>query len=190
MIFRRTRKVHEILISLSLLAVWAGPSARAADAPVIHLRNFGQVNDHVYRGGEPTEEGLRELGAAHVVLDIDLRESGVATETERRIATGLGMQYVNVPLPQLSAPNVDQVKRVLSLMAADDAGKIFVHCRRGKDRTGTIVACYRIQHDGWDSGRAIEEARSYGMSRTERGMRAFILHFKPLELLPAVPVSR
>ena len=28
-------------------------------------------------------------------------------------------------------------------------GPIFVHCRRGKDRTGTVIACYRIQHDGW-----------------------------------------
>lgn len=162
----------------------------AADAPAIHVRNFGQVNDHIYRGGEPTEQGLRELGAAHIVLDIDLRESGKVTEDERRIAQSLGMQYVNIPFPALSAPRMEDVKRVLSLLAPDDAGKIFVHCRRGKDRTGTIVACYRIQHDGWNNQRAMEEARSYGMSRAERGMHAFIQQFKPVDIPSLVRVSR
>jgi tyrosine-protein phosphatase SIW14 len=167
-----------------------GQIARAADGPTVRIRNFGQVNDHIYRGGEPTPEGLRDLGAMHVILDVDLRESGTATEAERKIAQSLGMQYVNVPFPPLSAPSSEQVKRVLSLMEPDDAGKVFVHCRRGKDRTGTVVACYRIQHDGWDNRRATEEADRYGMSWAERGMRSFIMHFKPLDFAPATPVSR
>lgn len=178
------------LRALALAVVLSSQAAVAANAPVIHVRNFGQVNDHLYRGGEPTEEGLRELGAQHVVLDIDLRESGKGTEDERRIAQRLGIQYVNIPLPALSAPRLEDVKRVLSLLSPDDAGKIFVHCRRGKDRTGTIIACYRIQHDGWNNQRAGEEARSYGMSRAERGMRAFILRFKPVDIPSRIPVSR
>ncbi len=164
--------------------------SQAAGAPVVHIRNFGQVNEHLYRGGEPTEDGLRELANLHVALDIDLREAGTATEAERKIARSLGMQYVNVPFPPLSAPGRDLVKRVLSLMEPDDAGNIFVHCRRGKDRTGTIVACYRVEHDGWDNRRAELEANRYGMSWAERGMRSFILHFKPIELPAANMVSR
>jgi protein tyrosine/serine phosphatase len=173
-------------------AVWLSSIVQlpAADAPLIHIRNFGQVNDHIYRGGEPTEDGLRALKAAHVVLDVDLRESSSATEQERRIAQSLGMQYVNISLPAFSAPRLDDVKRVLSLLEPDDAGKIFVHCRRGKDRTGTIVACYRVQHDGWNNERAAAEARRYGMSRAERGMHSFILHFRPLDISPVIPVSQ
>lgn len=189
MSYRPNRLRHALSVAALTLA-WAAHIAVAADAPVIHIRNFGQVNDHIFRGGEPTEDGMRELGAAHVVLDIDLRESGRATEEERRIAQGLGMQYVNIPFPAFSAPRIEDVKHVLSLMEPDDAGKIFVHCRRGKDRTGTVVACYRIQHDGWDNQRAFGEAKSYGMSRAERGMHSFILHFKPLDIPSLIPVSR
>jgi tyrosine-protein phosphatase SIW14 len=176
--------------TLALAVLLSSQTAFPANAPALHVRNFGQVNDHIYRGGEPTEQGLRELRAQHVILDIDLREPGKGTEDERRMAQRLGIQYVNIPLPALSAPRIEDVKRVLSLLGPDDAGKIFVHCRRGKDRTGTIVACYRIQHDGWNNQRAGEEARSYGMSRAERGMRAFILHFKPLDIPARIPVSQ
>lgn len=179
-------------ISLARIIIFAGCLAQlspTADAPAIHIRNFGQVNDHLYRGGEPSEEGMRDLGRLHIVLDIDLREASPATEAEGRIAGILGMQYVNVPFAPLSAPTPDQVRRVLALMDPDDAGRIFVHCRRGKDRTGTIVACYRVQHDSWDNHRAALEADSYGMSWAERGMRSFILHFKPLELTPASLLS-
>jgi tyrosine-protein phosphatase SIW14 len=178
------------LAALTILLGCVGQLAlAAADDPAIHIRNFGRVNDHIYRGAEPGDDGMRDLGAMRVVLDIDLRESGTATESERKMAQSLGMQYVNVPFPPLSAPSPEQVKRVLSLLEPDDAGKIFVHCRRGKDRTGTVVACYRIEHDGWDNRRAAQEANGYGMSWAERGMRSFIMHFKPLDIAPTTPVS-
>ena len=154
----------------------------AAQPPAIHIHNFGSVNDHIYRGAAPTPEGLKELASAHVAVIIDLREAGTATEEERRVAESLGMKYLNVPLPPFSAPTYDAVKRVLSLLTPDDAGRTFVHCRRGKDRTGTIVACYRIQHDGWNNQRAIQEAAEFGMSWTERGMRSFVLSFHPVDL--------
>ena len=108
----------------------------------------------------------------------------MATESEKKIAEGLGLQYVNVPCPPLSAPSPAEIKRVLSLIEPDDSPKIFVHCRRGKDRTGTVIACYRIEHDGWNSRHAILEANKYGMSWSEWGMRSFILKFKPIDLPP------
>jgi len=51
---------------------------------------------------------------------------------------------------------------------------VFVHCKRGADRTGTIIGCYRIAHEGWTADRALSEAKQYGMSWLERGMREYI----------------
>ena len=152
-----------------------------AQSKPLHVRNFAEVNDHLYRGGTPTKVGLEELAATHVSTIIDLREPGEGTEFERLAVKNLGMKYVNIPLRPFSAPTQEQMDQVLSLLLHNDFERIFVHCRRGKDRTGTVVACYRMQHDGWDKRAALLEARKHGMSFTERGMRSFILDFTPIK---------
>lgn len=117
----------------------------------------------------------------HITTVVDLREPGKNSELERQTVEALGMKYVNIPMSAFSAPTNQELARALSLLV-HDSQPVFVHCWRGKDRTGTVVACYRIQHDGWDNRRALAEAKKYGMSMTERGMRHYILKFKPLAL--------
>ena len=51
---------------------------------------------------------------------------------------------------------------------------VFIHCHHGKDRTGTVVACYRISHDGWTAERAKYEAQRYGPGWVEIGMNHYI----------------
>jgi hypothetical protein len=45
-----------------------------------------------------------------------------------------------------------------------------------------VIACYRIQHDGWDNRRALDEAKEHGISSLERGMKSYILHFVPVNM--------
>jgi tyrosine-protein phosphatase SIW14 len=176
--------------AIALLAVLSS-AVLAADLPAAaHVPNFGKVNDHLYRGAAPLPEGLKELAAMHILMDIDLREPGQPTESERRLAESLGIKYVNVPFPAMSAPPPGDLKRVLQLISQDDAGSTFVHCRRGKDRTGTVIACYRIEHDGWQPKDALHEANGYGMSWVERGMRSFVLNFKPIDLGSPLPPEK
>lgn len=163
------------LVACALLCVAAEPAAP-------HVPNFDRVNSRLFRGGAPALVGLQELAAMGVKLDLDLRESGDATKFEKEQAEKLGMRYVNIPFSAFSAPAPSQIERVLSILLRDDSGPVFVHCRRGKDRTGTVIACYRIQHDGWDNQRALSEAKQHGMSFAERGMRSYVLHFTPLPL--------
>lgn len=165
---------------LSVLALLLIAQGRAEQP--IRVRNFGVVNERLFRGAEPDATGLADLAKAHVRLDIDLRESGVGTETERHLSQQLGMQYINVPLHGWGAPSQGDMVRILSLLCQDDRSTIFVHCRRGKDRTGTVIACYRMQHDGWSPQAAQEEANRYGMSYAERAMRSLIRSFQPLDL--------
>jgi tyrosine-protein phosphatase SIW14 len=163
-----------------LVALACAANLIAAEPPAIHVHNFAKVNDRIYRGGEPSLVGLQELGAMGIKIDVDLREPGEAADFERKQAEKLGMKYVAVPMNGFLAPTNAQIEKVLSLLIQDKSDPIFVHCRRGKDRTGTVIACYRIQHDGWGNAAALEEAKKFGMSFAERGMRSYILHFKPL----------
>jgi protein tyrosine/serine phosphatase len=47
-------------------------------------------------------------------------------------------------------------------------------CAKGQDRTGTVLAVYRITHDGWTSEQAKQEANRYGMKFWQRGMKDYI----------------
>lgn len=162
----------------------------AAENPAAHVRNFAKVDQHVYRGGDPTAVGLTELGAMGVKVDLDLREKGDATQVERKEAEKLGIKYVNIPMKPFSAPSDDEMERALSLLIENKSGPVFVHCRRGKDRTGTVIACYRIRHDGWSNRDALSEAKKLGMSFTERGMRSYVLHFKPALTADASTIAK
>jgi tyrosine-protein phosphatase SIW14 len=162
----------------------------AADPPAPHVRNFGEINQHIYRGGAPSPIALQELRALGVKVILDLRLAGEGSTTESLEVRKLGMKYVNVPMAALSAPTQAQIEHVLPLLFQSESEPVFVHCRRGKDRTGTVLACYRIQHDNWNNRRALEEAKSYGMSRLERSMQAYVLHFTPVILPGLHPVGQ
>jgi protein tyrosine/serine phosphatase len=150
----------------------------AADQPGIP--NFHEVNAHVYRGGQPTTQGFEQLKKLGIKTVIDLREPGEHSQAgEEKILTALGMSYVSIPMKGMSAPSDEQISSVMKVLAEPTKGSVFVHCRRGADRTGTILAVYRVLHDGWTNRKALEEANANGMSLFERSMQHFILSMDP-----------
>jgi hypothetical protein len=60
--------------------------------------NFQRVDDHVYRGAQPTPEGFANLSKLGIQTVIDLREPGDRSSTERKWVTDAGMRYVSVPM--------------------------------------------------------------------------------------------
>jgi protein tyrosine/serine phosphatase len=144
--------------------------------------NFHQVDEHVYRGAQPTEEGLKSLATLGVKTIIDLRGPGDHSAWEEKVVEALGMRYVHVPLRGMSAPSDEDVAKIIALLdspTGSTSWPVFVHCKEGKDRTGTVIACYRIQHDRWKNEKALEEARLHGMHRVEWAMMSYVLRYKP-----------
>jgi uncharacterized protein (TIGR01244 family) len=148
-----------------------------AQTNVAGVPNFHQINDHVYRGAQPTDLGFQSLAKLGVKTVIDLREVSDRSAQERNSVESAGMRYVSIPFHGMSAPSPADVAKVLALFGDASAGPVFVHCRRGADRTGTVVACYRISHDGWNNEQALHEAKQDGMSWTEMAMQHYVLHF-------------
>jgi tyrosine-protein phosphatase SIW14 len=92
------------------------------------------------------------------------------------------MKYVNVPLQGTNVPADADVAMALALLNDPAAGPIFVHCRRGADRTGTVIAAYRISHDKWSGEKALHEAQDLGMAWYAGGMKNYIRRYKaPVE---------
>jgi len=178
----RTLKHHKALAAFALsfsLLVWPACGRQQSgkgSAESASIPNFHQVNQHVYRGGQPGPEAWQNLAKMGVKTVIDLRrEDEHSTAAEAQAAAG--MSYVNVPMKGVVAPTNEQISKVLTLLGSKDP--VFVHCKRGADRTGAVIACYRIAHDRWQRERALEEAKSYGMGLVQLGLKHYIMGFQP-----------
>jgi tyrosine-protein phosphatase SIW14 len=144
--------------------------------------NFHVVNDHLYRGAQPTVEGFQNLAKLGVRTVIDLRHADTDALLEKKRVEDAGMRFVNIPMYGMQRPAEADVARALALFEDKGAGPVFVHCKRGADRTGTVVACYRIMHDHWDNLKALQEAKACGMAWMQRAMQHFVMGYKaPLQ---------
>jgi protein tyrosine/serine phosphatase len=117
---------------------------------------------------------------------VDLRrEDEHSTSAEAQAVAAAGMTYVNVPMKGVVAPTNEQIAKVLALL--DSQGPVFVHCKRGADRTGAVIACYRIAHDRWQRQQALQEAKSFGMGSFQIGLKNYVKSFQPSQApAPAV----
>jgi tyrosine-protein phosphatase SIW14 len=158
-------------------ALLFGNALLGAEQPTQFLTNFQQVNESLCRGAQPSDEGFRELAKAGVHTVLDLRGGVGRSSKEAEVVRSLGMEYVNVPFDGYQAPTAEEVSKVLAVLNNPNAGKVFVHCRRGADRTGTVLAMYRIEHDHWSNQQALDEAESMKMASSERLMQKFVLGF-------------
>jgi tyrosine-protein phosphatase SIW14 len=170
---RRRAAIFGLTASLTLASAWAHSQND-------NLPNFQKVDDHVYRGAQPTDSGFKDLAQLGIKTIVDLRDIGEHSQAnEEKIVTGLGMRYVSIPMHGLSTPKGDKVAAVQALFNDTTSGPVFVHCKRGADRTGMVVAVYRISHDQWDNKKALTEAKSYGMSFFERAIQSYVMNYRP-----------
>jgi protein tyrosine/serine phosphatase len=158
----RSSLVTASALALLAAAIALGQShlpAERLDLPGVP--NAGRVHARLLRGGQPGDEGFRALAALGVTLVIDLRQGEERSEAERRLVTSLGIEYVAIPMSGSRTPRPDEVARFLSLLRNDRGGAVFVHCRRGAERTGVMVAAYRMREQGWSPTEARAEMEAY-----------------------------
>jgi tyrosine-protein phosphatase SIW14 len=125
------------------------------------LPNFGRVTENLYRGAQPTSDGFNALHAMGVGIVVDLREKPTEAATEKRQVESLGMKSVDIPWSASHEPSSAQIVEFLDLVRANQNTKIYVHCRRGADRTGVMIASYRIAVEHKSVADAVSEMHRY-----------------------------
>jgi tyrosine-protein phosphatase SIW14 len=140
--------------------------------------NPGKINEGLYRGAQPNEQGLEELKKLGITTIVDLRaEDRGKVEWERQQAEKLGMKFVHIPIAGFAAPTNEEVVQFLSLVR-DPQQKIFVHCLLGEDRTGVFVATYRMSMQKWPVTQAMREMNTFGFNGFwHPAMKAFVRDF-------------
>jgi len=125
------------------------------------LPNMGRVTETLYRGGKPRGQGYDQLQEMKIDIVVDLNTSSKNVEREKTETESRGMRYVSLPWSPRSLPADNQVAEFLRLIRENPPKKIFVHCKRGADRTGVIVAIFRIARQGWTPEQALAEMERF-----------------------------
>src|SRR5260370_5443303 len=125
------------------------------------IRNFGEVTPRLFRGGQPNHRGFETLAKMGVEIVVDTR--GNRTNSEGKEVRRHGMRYVAIPW-HCPFPKDDLFVRFLRVLKENPGKKVFVHCRLGDDRTGMMVAAYRMA-EGLSAGEAMLEMRTFCFNR-------------------------
>jgi len=115
----------------------------------------------LYRGAQPSSAGYAELKKFGITTVVDFRDEKDEIAKERTAVEALGMKYISIPCRGSDIPNNGQVSSFLQLVSSDSKQKIFVHCKEGRDRTGVMVAAYRMAYENWTVDKAVQEMYAY-----------------------------
>jgi protein tyrosine phosphatase (PTP) superfamily phosphohydrolase (DUF442 family) len=172
-----------LVISLFLFTAYA----HAADP----VGNFFKVTDGVYRGARPlNDDALKELSEKIGIKSIVNLQGGdllskfypiipwlepgekpLVIQHEKTISAQLGMGYFHAPLNSLDEVTNDEdqvINETLSFMHDKQNQPVFIHCEHGKDRTGLLVALYKIKYEHADIEEAHDEWIAKGHSKFSR----------------------
>ena len=177
-----------LALSAALLLQGCASSALAKTSSR-DLPSFAQVDEALYRGGQPSPEGFRRLQAMGVKTIIDLRRPSWAANEERRLVEQLGMRWVSIPMWFWWRPSDQQVRRFLGIMDDPANRPVLVHCRQGWNRAGVMCAIYRVARQGWEPKQAYAEARRNGLVWWNVLSRHVVLHEAPREYAATRPSS-
>lgn len=145
------------------------------------LTNFQMVSPAVLRGGQPDGESLQVLQRAGVKLVVSLRHHSKASpapassysffrrhtdddeiDEEKEIAQRLGLRFLNISLDGINAPSFTDIDRFVQLFQDQDNLPMYVHCLHGRERTGFMLAAYRMKIQAWTVDEAYKEMLQQG----------------------------
>lgn len=133
---------------------------------------IAEVTPNLLRGSQPNARGVAWLKQRGVKTVINLRRFHGTSEQARVEAAG--MRYVHIPLEASDPPRPEQISYFLQLVNDPAQGPLFVHCAQGVDRTGTMLAIYRMEVQGWSNIEAFAEMMSFGAHRIWLDLRRFV----------------
>lgn len=138
---------------------------------------FSKVNSWIYRGGMPTAKSdydrLVKLGIRSIIslqelgqhVDRDKSRWNAALKKAGRTADHNPGYFIHHPMNSAVKPSKEIVLDILADMTDPSLLPAFIHCYQGRDRTGFVVALYRIHVENWDPKSAKAEMKGFGASK-------------------------
>jgi protein tyrosine phosphatase (PTP) superfamily phosphohydrolase (DUF442 family) len=133
------------------------PSAWAQPLSLPGVPNLHKVSDVLYRSAQPTGAGMRNLKKLGIETIVNLR----SFHSDRDEIGNTGLAYEHIYMKAWH-PEEEDVIRFLQIVTNPKRTPVLVHCQHGADRTGLMVAIYRIVVQGWSREDAAREMTEGG----------------------------
>ena len=166
--------------------VWAGALLAVTLAGCV--QPVTAVNpDKVYRSGQLTSTELQQACEdLRIKTIINLRQSASSAKREEALLAFNDTRVVHLPMDQNTPPTEEELDTFFAIMDDRLSYPVLIHCAHGKDRTGVMVAMYRIRYERWSPERAYKEMAQHGHnSWVYSNLRPFVLNAdKVIQKLP------
>ena len=159
------------------------PSPREGD-----IRHFGEIRTGIYRSSFPGSCNLEHLKSLKLKTLVTLVTTPFEPQVEQWLASSNVQHYrIKIPAHKTSedAIPVEAIAQVMKLLNDDTKRPILMHCKKGKHRTGCMVACFR-KLQGVDDVSAITEYHDYARPKARAFDVAFISRLRTEDVFGAV----
>lgn len=165
----RLRRHRVLLGAVAAVVLLAGVGVACVWATDLRL-HFACVKAGVlYRSGQPSGSQLAAMVSRHNIRTVvnlrkaDAIEKDKKARQEKDFAKAHGVRFVNIPYNDTDAGT--QIPEFLALVADPANQPVLVHCAQGIERSGVMVAAFRMKTEGWSLARALDEMRRFGFKR-------------------------
>jgi protein tyrosine phosphatase (PTP) superfamily phosphohydrolase (DUF442 family) len=163
----RERTKHAVLAVASVFLLtglgWMAPSIPnrpktwAQPVKLEGVGNLYRVSDQLYRSEQPSTIGIQNLKKLGIKTIVNLR----TFHSDRGNIGETGLEYEQIYMKPWHGEEEDAV-RFLQIVTDPKRTPVLVHCQRGSDRSGAMIAVYRIALQGWSKEEAIREMTEGG----------------------------
>lgn len=162
----KIRRGAVIAVAGVFLLTWVGgagtslanrPETWAQPVKLEGVPNLYRVSDKLYRSDQPSPQGMQNLKQLGLKTIINLRS--FHSDRDEIGETGLAYEHIFM---KAWHPEEEDVERFLKIATDPKRAPVLVHCQHGADRTGALIAVYRIAVQGWSKAEAIREMTQGG----------------------------
>ena len=119
-----------------------------------YFKNLYQLNDSIFRSEQPDEKGFKILDSIKIKSILSLRSSF----DDSKLTGNIHFNFFQIGM---IAENINHKDIIFALKVIKESPKpLLIHCVHGADRTGVVVAMYRIIFEGWTKKDAIDEMKN------------------------------
>lgn len=125
--------------------------AKAERQIIGKLKNVYKIDEGIYRSEQPGVNDFIALEEMGLVEVLNLRR--FRNDNKKAGKTDLKLHHISMKAGDIEEKEVIKALRIIN----ERKGPILIHCWHGSDRTGMLMAMYRIIFQNWSKDEAIHE---------------------------------